>query len=378
MSHSERVWVTSPVSGSAAVGGGAAAELIDPGGLDWFLLFVQVSELLIGVGGEGAGGGAVRDAVAARRGGGGHQVIADGLAEPGPQPGGQPGPVLDGGQPLGESPLLAAWGVAVPAGLAPVQQDLPVADEHVAGRGPGMLLDPRGRLAAPRAAARGLRGGVGDHLDQGLPVLGHGHRRDQQPGDPQQGRRRGAARRAARRGLRGPGGAGSVQRRRFLLRISVSWSKRESRGNRFLSASCCNSQANSWICGRARVILLPGTRGNGKRGLKPGGGYSGKHSGCLRRKRETGTGKTAPLSGAAKGTGYGAPAGKEGGWPRTVTEGNQEAGDGQGAVGGRRRAQAGLGARAGSVAPRLSSETRLLPKPNERAQLRGELGTARQ
>ena len=70
------------------------------------------------------------------------------------------------------------------------------------------------------------------------------------------------------------------------------------------------------------------------------------------------TGKTAPLSGAAKGTGYGASAGEEGGWPRTVTGGNQEAGDGQGAVGGRRRAQAGLGARAGSVAPRLSSETR--------------------
>src|SRR6266404_7222991 len=69
------------------------------------------------------------------------------------------------------------------------------------------------------------------------------------------------------------------------------------------------------------------------------------------------TGKTAPLSGAAKGTGYSAPAGEEGGWPRTVTEGNRDAGDGQDAVGGRRRAQAGLEARAGSVAPRLSSET---------------------
>jgi hypothetical protein len=72
------------------------------------------------------------------------------------------------------------------------------------------------------------------------------------------------------------------------------------------------------------------------------------------------TGKTAPLSGAAKSTGYDASAGEEGGWPRTVTEGNREAGDGQGAVGGRWRAQAGLGARAGSVAPRLSSET---PRP---------------
>src|SRR5271165_3849999 len=70
------------------------------------------------------------------------------------------------------------------------------------------------------------------------------------------------------------------------------------------------------------------------------------------------TGKTTPLSGAAKGTGYGASAGEEEGWPRTVTEGNREPGDGQGAVGGRRRAQAGPGARAGSVAPRLSSETR--------------------
>src|SRR6266404_577119 len=73
------------------------------------------------------------------------------------------------------------------------------------------------------------------------------------------------------------------------------------------------------------------------------------------------TGKTAPLSGAAKGTGYSAPAGEEGGWPRTVTEGNRDAGDGQDAVGGRRRAQAGLEARAGSVAPRLSSETRWTP-----------------
>ena len=42
-----------------AVGGGAAAELIDPGRLDWVLPFVQAGELLIGVGGEGAGGGAV-------------------------------------------------------------------------------------------------------------------------------------------------------------------------------------------------------------------------------------------------------------------------------------------------------------------------------
>ena len=40
-------------------GGDAAAELINPGRLDWLLLLVQVSELLIGVGGEGAGGGAV-------------------------------------------------------------------------------------------------------------------------------------------------------------------------------------------------------------------------------------------------------------------------------------------------------------------------------
>ena len=42
--------------------------------------------------------------------------------------------------------------------------------------------------------------------------------------------------------------------------------------------------------------------------------------------------------------------------PQPVTEGNR-AGDGQGAVGGRPRSQPGLEARAGSVAPRLSSET---------------------
>ena len=234
-----------------AVGGGAAAELIDTRGLDRSLLLAQVSELLVAVGGESAGGGAVRDAVAARRGGGRHQVIPDGLAQPGPQPGGQPGPVLDGGQPLSEASLFTARGLAAPPGLAPGQQDLPVADEHVAGCRPGMLLDPRGRLAAPGAAARRFRRGVGDHLDQGLPVLGLRHRRDQQPGDPQQDRRRGAARRAGRRGLRGPGGAGSVQRWRFLLRISVSWSKRESLGNRLLSSSSRNSQTNPWICGRA-------------------------------------------------------------------------------------------------------------------------------
>ena len=235
------------------LGGGAAAELIDTRGLDRSLLLAQVSELLVGVGGESAGGGAVRDAVAARRGGGRHQVIPDGLAQPGPQPGRQPGPVLDGGQPLSEASLLTARGLAAPPGLAPVQQDLPVADEHVAGCRPGMLLDPRGRLAAPGAAARRFRRGVGDHLDQGLPVLGLRHRRDQQPGDPQQDRRRGAARRAGRRGLRGHGGAGSVQRRRFLLRISVSWSKRESLGNRLLSSSSRNSQTNPWICGRGRA-----------------------------------------------------------------------------------------------------------------------------
>src|SRR6266496_5862175 len=97
----------------------AAAELVDPGGLDRSLMFAQVSELRLGIGGEGAGRGAVRDAVAARRGGGWHQVIADGLAQPGAQPGGQPGPGRDGGQRLGESALLAAGAVAVPACLAP-------------------------------------------------------------------------------------------------------------------------------------------------------------------------------------------------------------------------------------------------------------------
>ena len=211
--------------------------------------------------------------------------------------------VRNGGKPLGESPLLTAWGAAAPPGLAPGRQDLPVAGEHVAGRGPGMLLGPGGCFAAPRAAARGLRGGVGDHLDQGLPVLRLGHRGDLQPGDPQQDRRRGAARRAGRRGLRGPGGAGSVQRWRFLLRISVSWPERESRGNRFLSASYCNSQANSWICGKAARNSPARNVRNGKRGLKPGGGYSGKHSGCLRRK--SGKGKLDGKDGAAQRGGKG-------------------------------------------------------------------------
>src|SRR5208337_3401873 len=64
--------------GVGAVGGGAAAELIHPRRLDRALLLVQAGELLIGVGGKGAGSGAVRDAVTARRRGGRHQVIADG------------------------------------------------------------------------------------------------------------------------------------------------------------------------------------------------------------------------------------------------------------------------------------------------------------
>ena len=41
--------------------GDAAAELVDPGGLDWFLVFAQVSELIVGVLGEREGGGAVQD-----------------------------------------------------------------------------------------------------------------------------------------------------------------------------------------------------------------------------------------------------------------------------------------------------------------------------
>ena len=75
-----------------AVGGGAAAELIDPAAWNRVLPFIQAGELLIGVGGEGAGGGAVSNAVTARRSRGGRQVIADGLAQAGPQPGGRPGP----------------------------------------------------------------------------------------------------------------------------------------------------------------------------------------------------------------------------------------------------------------------------------------------
>ena len=176
---------------------GLAAELVDPGGLDWLRVGVQAGELLAGVGGEGAGGGAVRCAVAARRCGGRHQVIADGLAQPGAQPGGQPGAGADGRQRLGESALLAAGAVAVPACLAPAQQYLAVPDEHVTRRGPRPFLDPRRGPAALRAATRGSAGGVGDHVRYRPAVPCHRHRRDQQPGNPQQRRRHRAGRRAA-------------------------------------------------------------------------------------------------------------------------------------------------------------------------------------
>ena len=52
------------------------------------------------------------------------------------------------------------------------------------------------------------------------------------------------------------------------------------------------------------------------------------------------------------------PPGEEGRPPRPVTEGNREAGGGQGAVADGRRVQDGPPARAGSMAPRLSTETR--------------------
>ena len=252
--------------------------------------------------------------------------------------------MLDGGQPLSEASLLTARGLAAPPGLAPGQQDLPVADKHVAGCRPGMLLDPRGRLAAPGAAARRFRRGVGDHLDQGLPVLGLRHRPDQQPGDPQQDRRRGAARRAGRRGLRGHGGAGSVQRRRFLLRISVSWSKRESLGNRLLSSSSRNSQTNPWICGRGRAQFTGHrSRGNGKPGKN-------RAAHPPRNKQQGGgSGKRAPGSGIQRRAAWRSLAPRKGrnepcrGRSR---EGDQELGGGQGAVadgqvGSRRTARKG-------------------------------------
>ena len=44
-------------------------------------------------------------------------------------------------------------------------------------------------------------------------------------------------------------------------------------------------------------------------------------------------GKTARSAGPARGTAYGASAGQEGAAPQPVTEGNQEPGGGQGAVG---------------------------------------------
>ena len=244
------------------IGGGAAAELVDPGGLDWLRVGVQAGELLAGVGGEGAGGGAVRYAEAARRCGGRHQVIADGLAQPGAQPGGQPGAGADGRQRLGESALLAAGAVAVPACLAPAQQYLAVPDEHVTRRGPRPFLDPRRGPAALRAATRGSAGGVGDHVRYRPAVPCHRHRRDQQPGNPQQRRRHRAGRRAAcRRGLRGPGAAGSVHEGGSFCGFRFLGRNENCRGTAFPSPRLCNSQLYLWTCGQAAIIFrLPAAR----------------------------------------------------------------------------------------------------------------------
>ena len=88
-------------AGLAVAGGGAgdaAAEFIDPGRLGRTLMFTQVGELPAGVCGERGRRGAIRDAVEAGGLRGGHQIVADGLADPGAKPCGEPGAGRHGGQ----------------------------------------------------------------------------------------------------------------------------------------------------------------------------------------------------------------------------------------------------------------------------------------
>jgi hypothetical protein len=119
VNHPERACLASPAERGRP--GCAAAELVDSRGLARFVLFVQAGELLFGVGGERRRHGAVRDAVPAGGRGGGHQVIADGLAERGAQPGGQPGTGAHAGQRLGEALAPAPAVAAGPALLPPAQ-----------------------------------------------------------------------------------------------------------------------------------------------------------------------------------------------------------------------------------------------------------------
>ena len=197
--------------------------------------------------------------MAAGRGGGGDQVVADVLPDPGALPGRQPGAGQHGGQPLGER---AHGALLVPARepvLPPPYPDHPVPQGQVAGRGDVAVPD-----RPPGAAARALPG-LFQQARTGHDVRGHppvpvlaGTCHDQ-AGNPQQHRRRRAPRHAAgQRGLRVPGAAGSVHGRRFLLRIRVSGRNENGRGTAFLFPGSGNSQPDPWKCGLS--LPLSGSR----------------------------------------------------------------------------------------------------------------------
>ena len=135
--------------------GDATAELVDPGRLGRTLMVTQVGELRAGVCGERGRRGAIRDAVAAGGLRGGHQVVADGLADPGAQPCGEPGAGRHSGQRLGERPARASLVFAGPAPFPPSRQKLPVSQENVARRGGDPFLDcgPRPQPGQRRACS---------------------------------------------------------------------------------------------------------------------------------------------------------------------------------------------------------------------------------
>ena len=230
--------------------GDAAAELVDAGRFDGSGFFVQVSELPVGVCGERGRGGAIRDAVAAGGCGGGHQLVADRLAEPGAQPRGQPGAGGHRRQRLGEC-LAGAPGIAAcPALFPPAQPDLPVSEPDVARRGGDRVLGFHRPHPAVRAAPRlFLQVRAGHHVHGRPAVVRPGHRRDREAGKPEQHGCRRAPRHAAGRGLLVPGAAGSVHGRRFLLRFPVLGRNENCRGTAFLSRGACNSQPDLWKCG---------------------------------------------------------------------------------------------------------------------------------
>ena len=197
--------------------------------------------------------------------------------------------------------------------------------EHVAGRGPRPFLDPRRGPAALRAAARGFAGGVGDHVRYRPAVLCHRHRRDQQPGNPQQCRRHRAGRRAAsRRGLRGPGAAGSVHGGGSFCGFLFLGRNENRKGTAFLSARLCNSQPHLQVCGQAVLFSGRLRRGAGGNGLPP-------------QSRTSYTAGTGSRGGYRKRRGT-----VSGDRPPSVTEGSQDAGSSQGAVAAS-RAQAAPG-----------------------------------